>query len=38
LFGPKVAETLALYHHRHDHTHGLHGEVVDGKDGGCDHG
>ncbi|MCW8836798.1 MAG: zinc ABC transporter ATP-binding protein ZnuC [Rhodospirillales bacterium] len=28
LFGPKVADNLAVYHHDHDHAHGLHGEVV----------
>ena len=28
LFGPKVAETLALYHHEHDHHHDVHGNVV----------
>ncbi len=28
LFGRKVAETLAVYHHRHDHHHTAHGEVV----------
>jgi len=38
LFGPKVAQTLALYHHHHDHTHDLHGEVVDGEKDGCGHG
>jgi zinc transport system ATP-binding protein len=30
LFGPRAAGTVAIYRHHHDHTHGLHGEVVDG--------
>ncbi|MBX8573859.1 zinc ABC transporter ATP-binding protein ZnuC [Pseudomonas cichorii] len=29
LFG-KNAQSLAIYHHRHDHAHDLHGEVVSG--------
>jgi zinc transport system ATP-binding protein len=28
LFGPRAAQTLAVYAHRHDHGHGLAGEVV----------
>lgn len=28
LFGRRVAESLAVYHHRHNHQHSLHGEVV----------
>lgn len=28
LFGPGVAESVALYHHEHDHRHDVHGEVV----------
>lgn len=28
LFGQRVAESLAVYHHRHNHQHSLHGEVV----------
>jgi zinc transport system ATP-binding protein len=27
LFGPQAAASLGLYHHRHDHTHTLSGEV-----------
>ena len=30
LFGRSVAETMALYHHQHDHAHGVDGSVVDG--------
>ncbi|HEX2257281.1 MAG TPA: zinc ABC transporter ATP-binding protein ZnuC [Afifellaceae bacterium] len=29
LFGPRAAGTVALYRHRHDHAHGLSGEVVE---------
>jgi zinc transport system ATP-binding protein len=28
LFGKKVADSLALYTHHHDHSHDLHGDVV----------
>ena len=28
MFGQTVAESLAVYVHRHDHDHGLHGEVL----------
>jgi zinc transport system ATP-binding protein len=28
LFGPRAAGTVAVYRHHHDHSHGLHGEVV----------
>jgi len=35
LFGDKVASTLAVYAHDHDHEHGLDGHVH-GED--CDHG
>lgn len=28
LFGPTAAASLGLYHHRHDHTHTLSGEVA----------
>lgn len=31
LFGPKAAQSLAVYSHNHDHKHNLHGDVV------CDH-
>ena len=27
LFGERVASELTIYHHHHDHKHGLHGEV-----------
>jgi zinc transport system ATP-binding protein len=30
LFGPRVAEQLALYTHRHDHVHTSAGHVLDG--------
>jgi zinc transport system ATP-binding protein len=29
LFGTN-AQSLAIYHHHHDHAHDLHGAVVDG--------
>jgi len=29
LFGKKSAQSLAVYHHHHDHAHDLHGAVVD---------
>ena len=28
LFGERLARTLAVYHHQHDHSHDLHGETV----------
>jgi len=28
LFGKQVADTLAVYHHEHDHAHDAHGNVV----------
>jgi len=28
-FGPRVAESLAVYHHHHNHNHDLHGDVVE---------
>ncbi|BFM10003.1 zinc ABC transporter ATP-binding protein ZnuC [Simiduia litorea] len=31
LFGPKAAQSLAVYSHNHDHKHDLHGDVI------CDH-
>lgn len=34
LFGPRVAETLGLYAHDHDHRHAISGEAVDAADGG----
>ena len=27
LFGDRVAQELAVYHHRHDHEHDLHGDI-----------
>lgn len=27
-FGPRVAESLAVYHHHHNHQHDLHGDVL----------
>jgi zinc transport system ATP-binding protein len=35
LFGPQVADSLALYHHHHDHEHAVDGHIVPG---GHDHG
>ena len=35
LFGPRAANTVAVYRHHHDHTHGLHGEVVRADDCSC---
>ena len=29
LFGSKVADNLAVYTHHHDHTHDIHGNIVD---------
>jgi zinc transport system ATP-binding protein len=41
-FGPLVAESLAVYHHDHNHSHDLHGDVVTrgqnhSAHGDCDH-
>ncbi|MEX2474128.1 zinc ABC transporter ATP-binding protein ZnuC [Marinobacter sp.] len=36
-FGQPVAESLAVYHHRHNHQHDLHGDVVSGKTLGDEH-
>ncbi|MCK0105710.1 zinc ABC transporter ATP-binding protein ZnuC [Marinobacter sp. S0848L] len=38
-FGHQVAESLAVYHHRHNHSHDLHGDVVtgNGPHGACNH-
>jgi zinc transport system ATP-binding protein len=37
LFGPRAAGTVAIYRHHHDHTHDLHGEVVDTDNCTCGH-
>lgn len=37
LFGPEAARTLALYQHRHDHTHDLHGAAHNEHDHAHDH-
>ena len=29
LFGQRIASSLALYDHKHDHKHGLNGSVED---------
>lgn len=29
LFGEELAAELAIYHHHHDHQHGLHGEICE---------
>ncbi|RMJ03004.1 Zinc import ATP-binding protein ZnuC [Marinobacter litoralis] len=38
-FGHQVAESLAVYHHRHNHSHDLHGDVVTENEphGACNH-
>jgi zinc transport system ATP-binding protein len=33
LFGPQVAESLALYHHHHDHEHTVDGHIVESHEG-----
>ncbi len=38
LFGPRAAEALAIYTHRHDHTHGSAGEIIPLTGNGCGHG
>jgi zinc transport system ATP-binding protein len=42
LFGKELAPELAVYHHHHDHQHGLHGDVCNhtgsNMPGSCDHG
>jgi len=42
LFGKDLAAELAVYHHHHDHQHGLHGDVCCRSDsntpGACEHG
>jgi zinc transport system ATP-binding protein len=35
LFGPKIAEQLALYTHRHDHAHDVSGAVLEPHDNGA---
>ena len=35
LFGPRAHGAVAIYSHHHDHTHDLHGEVVDAADCSC---
>jgi zinc transport system ATP-binding protein len=35
LFGPRAAGAVAIYRHHHDHTHGLHGEVIEAADCTC---
>jgi len=37
LFGKQVADTLAVYHHHHDHTHDAGGNVVPLGDAGEEH-
>jgi len=37
LFGPRAAGTVAIYRHHHNHTHDLHGEVVDTDNCTCGH-
>ena len=38
LFGPKAAETLAVYRHEHDHVHGESGAVHEHHHGHHHHG
>lgn len=38
LFGADLARQLAMYHHQHDHTHGVHGDHFHHHHEGCDHG
>lgn len=38
LFGPRAAGTVAVYRHHHDHTHDLHGEVVEARSCTCGDG
>jgi zinc transport system ATP-binding protein len=41
LFGRDAAEAIAVYTHRHDHSHNMHGDVVGGSAVGntsCNHG
>lgn len=33
LFGERLASTLAVYHHHHDHSHDLHGETLNADSG-----
>jgi zinc transport system ATP-binding protein len=35
LFGPRAAGAVAVYRHHHDHTHGLHGEIVGAENCSC---
>lgn len=35
LFGARAAGAVAIYRHHHDHTHDLHGEVVQADDCSC---
>lgn len=37
LFGPRAAETVALYTHHHDHHHHLDGAIVSDEDCSCGH-
>ncbi len=36
LFGPSAAGALAVYQHHHDHSHDVHGDVVDAEGAGAD--
>ena len=36
LFGEELAAELAIYHHHHDHQHGLHGEICQHVDSEAD--
>lgn len=37
LFGKEAAKDIAVYTHMHDHTHDLHGEIVDTTQRNCSH-
>ncbi len=38
LFGDMPDRGLAIYKHHHDHSHDIHGNVVDAHSGDCNHG
>lgn len=37
LFGKKAAADIAIYTHRHDHQHDIHGDVIGGEHHQCNH-
>ena len=38
LFGEDLSRQLAMYHHQHDHAHGVHGEAFHHHTAECNHG